>query len=215
MKYPNIILVGPPGSGKGSLSNILIKEHQYIQFSTGDMFRQISKNPTTVLEKEIKNIMMEGKLISDEITNKLINAHIIKAKEKNQYFILDGYPRTIEQAEYLKSIFDIDLVLYISINEELAVKRISGRISCPKCKSIYNTFFSPPKINNKCDKCNTTLTKRKDDNQKIATERYKVYEEKTAPLIKFYQAENKLITICADTKTIDEIALYVLELIKI
>ena len=133
-KMPNIVLLGAPGCGKGTLAKHLVKEMGYVHFSTGDMFREIIQTPTE-LGKKIKAIMDSGSLISDDITNEMIKTYIEKALKENKHFILDGYPRTINQAKYLKSILDIDLAIYLTISLETAVKRISGRVTCPKCGS--------------------------------------------------------------------------------
>lgn len=195
-KLPNIILLGSPGSGKGSLAKQLVDRLGYKHFSTGDLFRE-TMNKDTPLSKQIKETIARGDLISDDITNAMIKDYLVNAVKHNQHFILDGYPRNLKQAEFTASIVDIDKVIYIDIAEELAIKRISGRISCPKCKAVFNTYFTKPKDPGICDCCGTELIHRKDDNIESAKHRFDVYKEQTQPLINYYRKKNKLIGVIA------------------
>ena len=201
-KYPNIVFLGAPGSGKGTLAQDLVKELNYKHFSTGDMFRHTAKEDTA-LGRQIKVLMTTGNLISDDITNQMVEKYIKEAIAKNEHFILDGYPRTKNQAEFLKNI-DPTLefyVIYLDIDWSLAAKRIIGRLSCPNCHAVYNSFFKPPKETNKCDKCGSDLICRKDDHVETAQNRYKVYMQLTQPLIDYYKQNKNFYTIKIDENT--------------
>ncbi|MBP5256890.1 MAG: nucleoside monophosphate kinase [Mycoplasma sp.] len=202
IKKPNIIFLGAPGSGKGTIAKKLVEKYEYLHLSTGDLFRETLKHDTQ-LANQIKEYVKQGKLVPDEVTNNMMKQYIINAINNNKYFLLDGYPRTIDQAEFLKTICDIDLVIYLNISEELATKRIIGRRSCPKCGEIYNIYFKKPIKDNICDKCNTQLTQRKDDNEIVVKTRFQTYQFSTAPLIDYYQQQNKLLAIEVKDNTSD------------
>ena len=200
-KMPNIVLLGAPGCGKGTLAKHLVKEMGYVHFSTGDMFREIIQTPTE-LGKKIKAIMDSGSLISDDITNEMIKTYIEKALKENKHFILDGYPRTI------------NLAIYLTISLETAVKRISGRVTCPKCGAIFNKYFKPTKVENVCDICGSQLKTRADDNAETAKKRYEVYIQNTEPLINLYKEEKVLVEVDADKESSDKILLEVEQILK-
>ena len=200
-KYPNIILLGAPGSGKGTLAQMLVKELNYEHLSTGDMFRQTAKEDTP-FGRNVKALMETGHLISDDITNEMTAQYINKMLKAKKHFILDGYPRTKNQAAYLEKIGDIDfLVIFMDISSELAIKRISGRRSCPNCHQVYNIFYAPSKSGNLCEKCGTELFCRKDDNAETAKNRFKVYINLTEPLIAYYKKKGNLVTLKVTEKT--------------
>ena len=140
IRYPNIIFLGAPGSGKGTVAKQLVDKYGYLHLSAGDIFRQ-TLNQNTPLAEQVKEYIKQGKLVPDNFTNNMMKQYIISAINNNEHFILDGYPRTIDQAEFLKTICDIDLVVYLDISEDLATKRIIGRRNCPKCGEIYNIYF--------------------------------------------------------------------------
>ncbi len=191
-----IILLGAPGSGKGTVSGLLIENFKLDHISTGDLFRNEIKNDGPLASK-IKELMVNGQLIPDDITNELASNAIMDSFKKSDGFILDGYPRTIAQAEFLTKICNIDKVFYLNISSDLLVKRIVGRRICPQCATNYNIYFSKPKVEGICDKCNSPLTQRKDDNEETLVSRIREYETKTAPLVDFYKKEGKLITVDA------------------
>lgn len=193
----NIILLAPPAAGKGTEAQILTHEYSIPQISTGDLLREASNN-NDELSMEIKNIMEQGKLVSDEIIIELIKKRINDEDCKNGY-ILDGFPRTINQAlkydEMLEEIDNkIDYVFALDIDKNLAASRISGRRTCPKCNRIYNINSDnlKPKVENLCDDCNVELRHRKDDNAETYEKRYNAYLEETAPLIEYYEKKNIL-----------------------
>ncbi len=185
----NIILIAPPAGGKGTQSELLCSKYNIAHISTGDLLRAEVENGNT----ELKKIMDAGMLVSDEIIFDLIKKRISSNDTINGY-LLDGFPRNIEQAktydEILKDLNkDIGYVIELNIDPELAAKRISGRRSCPKCGATYNIYFDGMKpINeNICNKCGSSLTKRDDDNEETYKTRYNTYLEKTKPLIDYYR----------------------------
>ena len=193
----NIILLAPPAAGKGTEAQILTKEYSIPQISTGDLLRSATKKEDA-LSKEIKLIMEQGKLVSDEIIIELIKNRINVDDCKNGY-ILDGFPRTIKQAEKYDEMLaeignKIDYVFAIDIDKSIASSRITGRRTCPNCNRIYNVNSDnlKPKNKNLCDDCNIELTHRKDDNAETYEKRYNAYLDETAPLIDYYEGKNIL-----------------------
>ena len=193
----NIILIAPPAAGKGTESEKLIKDYSLAHISTGDLLRA-AINEKTPLANEINECIAKGELVSDEIILKLIESRILDDDCKNGY-ILDGFPRTINQAKKYdemleKNNLEAGYVFVIDIDKSLAKSRIVGRRSCPKCGRVYNVSFedSMPKVENTCDDCNVELIKRKDDNEESFEKRYEVYLSETAPLIDYYEKKNIL-----------------------
>lgn len=205
----NIIFLGPPGSGKGTQADLISKELNIPHISTGDIFRCNIKNQTE-LGKKASDYTSKGLLVPDEITNEMIKDRLNKEDCKNG-FILDGYPRTINQAEFLKSIIKIDKIINFELNDEEIIKRISGRRTCPNCNAVYNIYRSPPKKENICDKCGSKLIKRDDETPNVVKKRLDVYKKETKPLIDYYK--NEIINISA-SPSINEITKKVIEILK-
>ena len=176
-----IIVFGPPGSGKGTLSKKIAQDFQIEQISTGDLFREIIMGDSE-LSKTVKELIANGNLIPDEITNDLVKT---KLQEKNgkEGFILDGYPRTLSQAQALETFSKIDKVIFIEVGDETIVDRVCSRRICSNCGEIYNI-----KENNisKCSKCGHKLIQRDDDKPEVIKNRLEVYKKETTPLINFY-----------------------------
>ncbi|GAA5414472.1 adenylate kinase [Ureaplasma ceti] len=192
-----IILLGAPGSGKGSLAKKLLTSYNLAHISTGDLFRA-AINKDDDFAKEIKSIIASGQYVPDSITNKIAADAILEASNHYDGFILDGYPRTIDQANYLKEVSGIDSVLYLDIDNSELIKRITGRRLCSQCGAIYNVNTSPKPANaSVCDQCGGALIQRKDDNEEVAHKRIQVYMDQTKPLIDFYEAEGLLHTVNA------------------
>ena len=212
IKKSKLLLLGAPGSGKGTLSSLLIEKYNLKHISTGNLFRSEIENNGEYASK-IKELMINGQLITDDITNQLASNEILLTCKNNVGFILDGYPRTIPQAEFLTKITNIDKVFYLDIDSELLVKRIVGRRICSKCGTNFNIYFKIPKTEGICDKCQSPLIQRKDDNEETLISRIKEYQNKTAPLIDFYSKQNKLVKINAN-KNIDEVLLQVIDGLK-
>ena len=212
-KLPNIIFLGAPGSGKGTIAKKLVEKYNYVHFSTGEMFRE-TMNLDLPLAAKIRLYMQQGKLIDDDITNNMIKGYLADALAAQKHFLLDGYPRTIDQAEFLKTVCDIDLVIYLDIEENVAIKRITGRRNCPGCGEIYNIFYKKPCRDGICDKCNSTLAQRKDDNVETAISRFNTYKTQTAPLINYYTKTNKLVAINVGEEGVADIFTKVCKLIE-
>lgn len=185
-----LLLIGPPGSGKGTISEYLIKKHNFIHFSTGNLFRNIMNDNSSELAKEIKQYILNGLLVPDNLTNQLVKQELL-ASDTNSSYVFDGYPRSIEQSLFFDQIVSLDLVIFLDIEQELLIKRLTGRRICSKCKNIYNIYFNPPKIDNLCDEDNSLLVQRSDDQLSVIKERLKTYESTTHPLIVHF--ENKKI----------------------
>ncbi len=189
-----IVLIGPPGSGKGTISFALVKDASIVHISTGNLFRKTAKS-TGSLSEQLRMIMGSGQLVPDDLTNEIAKNEIIDTTSKNLSFVLDGYPRTVEQASFLDTVCDIDKVFYLDVNHDILVKRIIGRRTCPKCGRIYNIYFHPPKNNEICDDDQTILSQRKDDNFETVENRMQVYQTQTTPLVEFYEKQNKLVRV--------------------
>lgn len=191
-----VILLGPPGSGKGTQAVRLSKELGIPHISTGDLFREnIGKN--TELGQKAKSFMDAGKLVPDELVLEMLFDRVAKP-DSAKGFLLDGSPRTIPQAEALDKRLgpnDRLIVLNLDVSDELIFKRIEGRLSCKQCGTIYNRYFTPPQCEGICDKCGGELTQRSDDNETVVRERLRVYHEQTEPLIEFYSKKNVLSTV--------------------
>jgi adenylate kinase len=188
-----VVLLGPPGGGKGTQAQKLIEKYQLPQVSTGDLFRAAVKNQTE-LGKKAKAFMDGGKLVPDEVVIGMVKERLQKDDCKKG-FILDGFPRTIGQAEALDKMLPelkmkLDAVVEIAVPDEEVVKRLSGRRTCTKCGAMYHVEFNPPKkAAGKCDKCGADLYQRDDDNEKTIKSRLDVYHNQTSPLINYYQKQ--------------------------
>ena len=195
-KQKVIILLGPPGSGKGTQGKELTQKLAIPHISTGDIFRAIIKGDSPLAERA-KSFMNVGKLVPDELVIEIV-AERLKQPDMAKGFMLDGYPRTIPQANAFAAQLGPEaevIVINIQVPDEVIIQRISGRLSCPKCGAVYNKFFSPPKKEGYCDKCGTSLVQRPDDSADVVIERLKVYNNQTAPLISYYKDRGLLLNI--------------------
>ncbi|MBP7217217.1 MAG: adenylate kinase [Candidatus Omnitrophica bacterium] len=196
-----IILLGPPGAGKGTQSKTLAARLTLPHISTGDLLRQNVAN-ATVLGKEAKGYMEQGALVPDALVNKML-AERFTQKDVRSGFILDGYPRTLMQAEALDELLttlklSIDIVMYLDTSEPVIVQRLTGRRVCKNCGANFHVTNMPPKKDMVCDHCQGPLYQRTDDNEATIRNRLAVYEKEVASLIAFYKKQNKLIRIAAD-----------------
>ena len=193
-----IIMLGAPGAGKGTQADMIAKKYDIPHISTGDIFRANIKNGTE-LGMEAKKYMDQGKLVPDELTVRILLDRVAKDDCKNGY-VLDGFPRTIPQAEVLKDALakqndKIDFAIDVDVPDENIVKRMSGRRACVTCGATYHIEHVPPKKEGICDKCGSELILRDDDKPETVLNRLKVYHEQTQPLIDFYNKEGILKTV--------------------
>jgi adenylate kinase len=191
----NILLLGPPGAGKGTQAKRLEERYGMVQLSTGDMLRA-EREAGSALGKQVQAIMDAGKLVSDEIMIALIANRIAKLGGKG--FILDGFPRTVPQAEALdKMLADaritLDQVIEIAVDEDALIDRVSGRFSCKDCGASYHDRHHPPKVEGVCDICGSRdFIRRPDDNAETVKARLKAYRDQTAPILPYYRAKGLL-----------------------
>ncbi|MHB8482574.1 MAG: adenylate kinase [Nitrospiria bacterium] len=186
-----LILLGPPGVGKGTQGQALSVRYGIPKISTGDILREAVARKTP-LGVQAKSFLDKGILVPDEVVNGLIRERLSQPDCRQKGFILDGFPRTIPQADTLNRIlselgFTIDAVINFDLKENELIKRLSGRRSCPNCKTVFHTIFNPPQKSGVCDRCGSTLIHRDDDQQETIKTRFKEYQEKTAPLLNYYQ----------------------------
>ncbi|MFW9996380.1 MAG: adenylate kinase [Candidatus Odinarchaeota archaeon] len=191
------ILLGPPGSGKGTIAKKLVSKWEIPQISTGDILR-IHVKENTMLGKKAQSYMDEGDLVPDDLILDMVKDRLSN-EDCQGGFIFDGFPRTITQADGLGKLLEelgmkLTAALEITAPYDEIKKRISGRRTCSneKCQAIYNIFFSPPKEEGKCDKCGNPIIQRSDETEEVVTNRLKIYEEKTAPLINYYRKKGMI-----------------------
>ena len=195
----NFIFLGPPGAGKGSLAVKVAEDYKIPHISTGDIFRANIKAQTP-LGVKVKAIIDSGALVSDELTFELVKDRIAQDDCKNGY-ILDGFPRTIPQAEMLESLVSDIKVVNFEIQDEIVIRRLSTRRTCKACGANFNILTLPPKVEGVCDKCNGELYQRDDDKQESIMNRMDVYREQTEPLINFYKEKGKITDLDASIET--------------
>jgi adenylate kinase len=194
----NLILLGPPGAGKGTQAQMIVERYHIPQISTGDILRAALKEGTP-LGKKAKAFMDQGQLVPDEVVIGIIDERL-RALDCNSGFILDGFPRTTAQAEALQSILtkigkSIHHVINIEVDPEELVRRLTGRRTCKNCGAMFHILFHPPKGEGVCDRCGGTLYQREDDKEETIRTRLKEYQKQTAPLIQYYQLKNILRSI--------------------
>ena len=187
-----LVLLGPPGAGKGTQAKMMIEKYQIPQISTGDILRQAVKDGTP-LGKEAKTYMDQGELVPDELIINLVKERI-KAGDCKEGYIFDGFPRTVAQAEALDNVLEglstkLDAVVSINVPEDEVVKRLSGRRTCKSCGTLYHVIYNSPTKEGICDKCGGELFQRDDDNETTIRQRLSVYQEQTSPLIEYYSEQ--------------------------
>lgn len=193
-----LILLGPPGVGKGTQAKLLAKTYNIPQISTGDILREAVSDGSP-LGKQAKKHMDQGELVPDEVVLGLIEDTLDSEKCANG-FILDGFPRTINQAEGLNDILkklqiQLDAVISLEVDDQIVIDRLSSRRVCVECGAIYNLTFNPPEVEGKCDKCGGELIHRDDDKPDTIKNRLQVYKNQTEPLIEYYTKKGQLISI--------------------
>jgi len=195
-----IVFLGPPGSGKGTQAQLLSKNFLIPHISTGDIFRKIIKTgKPKKLADSIKKYVQSGLLVPDDIVFKALFS-VIKNKK---YYILDGYPRNINQAKLLDEALKkdgIDKVIYFKVSDKEIIKRLTSRRTCPKCGKVYNIYTLKPKEDNLCDVCKVEIIIRDDDKLETVKKRLEVYKKDTLPLLDYYKKKKLLVTINAEDK---------------
>ncbi|MCQ2378781.1 MAG: adenylate kinase [Victivallaceae bacterium] len=194
----NLIFLGAPGAGKGTVSNLLLKSVKLAHISTGDLLRA-EVAAKTELGVAAAKIMASGNLVPDEIVAGMVRARLAQDDCKDG-FILDGFPRTLAQADLLDAALkdissQIDAVVYLHVDEEILIQRLTSRLNCRGCDAIYNKVFMPPKVEGVCDKCGSALYQRPDDSVETAKSRLDVFARQTEPLIQYYRDRDLLLTI--------------------
>lgn len=203
-----ILLMGPPGAGKGTQAAMLVEKFGALHISTGDMFRAAVKEETE-LGKQAKACMDAGQLVPDNVTIGIVKERLAKADCREHGFILDGFPRTVEQADALDKILSeigikLDRVININVPSEDLIARAIGRRICKKCGATYHVVFNPTAKEGICDKCSGETYQRADDSEATMTKRLTVYNDQTKPLIEFYQ-NNGLYTEIDGRQSIDKV----------
>ena len=195
-----IIVFGPPGVGKGTLSDLLAEKYKIPHLSTGDIFRAEIKGGNSELIEYVE----KGLLVPDSVVNKVIEKGLRQEQYKNG-FILDGYPRTIDQAQFLDNVLwklnkKIDFVFNMAASDEDIVERMTQRRQCSKCGAVYNLVTMKPKKKDACDKCGAALVQRKDDEEETVRKRIEVYKGETSPVIEYYRKRKMLIDVDASKR---------------
>ena len=190
----NIILFGPPGAGKGTLAEIIKKFSKIAHISTGDLLRENVKNGSPI-GLEAKKYMDAGKLVPDSVVIDMVKVRLAKDDVKKNGFMLDGFPRTLDQAKALDKVTKIDAVTVLDVDKKSLKERILGRYNCPNCNRIYNIFNDKlkPKAESQCDVCKVALTHRADDNEETFEKRWKAYEEQATDALKYYEKRAGLV----------------------
>jgi len=188
-----LVIIGPPGSGKGTQARMIAEKYNVPHIEAGKLLREAVADKSKLSDEE-KNIMERGELLPDTFVADVLTIRLMEPDAKNN-FVLDGYPRTLRQAELLERISRIDLVMNILLSPTEIVKRLSGRRSCTNCDAVYNVMINPPKQEGICDECKGALFIREDDRSGVIEHRIEVYNERTRPLIEYYEHRNLLVSI--------------------
>lgn len=200
----NLLIMGPAGAGKGTMSDLILKEYDIPHISTGDMLRENVRN-NTQLGKEAKSYMDAGKLVPDDVINAMVEDRLLQPDCQSGY-LLDGFPRTLVQAKAFEKIEEkigkpVESVIALEVGFDSLVERITGRRICPKCGAIYHIHNKPSKVEGICDVCGSTLTQRKDDTEEQLKVRMDEYEKSTKPVIDFYEVRGVVNHIDASKST--------------
>lgn len=190
----NVVLLGPPGAGKGTVAARLVRAFGFLHVSTGDMLREeVAHN--TPLGQLAQGYMTRGELVPDEVILSMVRRRV----DAKKGVLFDGFPRTLAQAEGLEHFTHVDLVVFLEVEREVVVRRLSSRRVCAQCGAIYNLLTQPPKTQGKCDLCGGVLIQREDDKPEVVARRFDVYMRDSAPLIAHYEGRGLLRRVRADT----------------
>ncbi|WP_135535850.1 adenylate kinase [Halostella pelagica] len=203
MSNPNILILGAPGAGKGTQSSNIVEVFGVEHVTTGDALRANKDMDISHLDTEYdtpRAYMDAGELVPDEVVNEIVKT----ALDEADGYVLDGYPRNLAQAEYLDEITDLDVVLYLDVDKDELVDRLTGRRVCDECGANYHVEFNPPAEEGVCDECGGELIQRDDDTEETVRERINVYEENTEPVIEHFEEEGELARIDGE-QTPDEV----------
>ena len=211
-----IILLGPPGAGKGTQAERIVKERQLAYIATGDILRSAVK-AETALGRKAKQFMDQGQLVPDELVVEIVKERLLDP-DCAKGALLDGFPRTVSQAAFLEQVlptvgFGIDRVLSVEVDEKELIERLTGRRVCSDCGASYHLKFKPPQVRNVCDQCGGDLFQRDDDTLETVEERLEVYKKQTEPLVKFYQ-DKKLLDRINGNLDIDQVYKQIEEIIE-
>ncbi len=201
-----VVFVGPPGAGKGTQAARMAERFSVRHASTGDIFRRAAAQGSE-LGRTVKQYLDSGTLVPDELTSRVVEEMVVACE---QSYILDGYPRTLQQGQDLEAMLDergqsLDAVLYFDVPDDVAVERLTGRLVCSRCGANYHRTFMPPRRDGLCDGCDGPLSVRSDSSEEVVRERLAQYREKTLPLVQFYEDKGLLARIDASTPP-DEVA---------
>ncbi len=194
MKSLNLILIGPPGSGKGTQAELLREKNGFVHYSTGDVFRDHISRKTAIGVK-VEGYVTSGKLVPDDVVLEVVKAFL--AENMGKPILFDGFPRTVPQAEGLDRVLgqnrlQVDMAILVDLADDEVVKRLTARRQCRKCGRIYNLSFKPPKVEGICDVCGGELYQRKDDTEAVIRDRLRTYHEQTEPVLEFYSKQGRL-----------------------
>jgi len=200
MKARNVVLLGPPGSGKGTQAELLRDRNGMVHYSTGEVFRDHIARKTPV-GLEVEEFVVSGRLVPDEVVLEVVNAFI--SEHAGRSLLFDGFPRTVPQAEGLDEVLAehglaVDTAVLVDLADDEVVRRLTARRQCRKCSAIYNLSFKPPRTAGVCDACGGELYQRKDDSEETIRSRLEVYHRQTEPLIHYYAARSKLKRIAGE-----------------
>ncbi len=190
-------MLGAPGAGKGTYASRLKEKLGVETIATGDIFRELIKE-NSELGKKVKSYVEKGLLVPDEVVIEVLKKRLDKI-QKGKGFILDGFPRTMEQAKMLDTITKIDVILMLDVPDWIIIERLSTRRICKNCGTVYNIRYLKPKVEGVCDKCGGPLYQRSDDNEEVIKKRLQVYKEQTKPLIEFFKEKNTPFVISGTT----------------
>ncbi len=188
-----LVILGPPGAGKGTQAAKLSEELSLPRIVTGDMLR-LEVAGATALGKRAEEYMGKGLLVPDQLIVEMIRKRLSQ-EDARDGFILDGFPRNVEQADAFEGMSDVDAVVYLNVSEEEVVERFSGRRACSQCQAIYHVRARPPQVGGRCDRCGGEIRQRVDDREDVVRQRFQTYRQKTEPLVEYYQRRSLLVEV--------------------